>query len=77
MSQYIRFSINITPEAFLQHYQGAASVVIVQAEDGRRIQIPANSLRPFVLQQGIVGRFELEMDQNNKLVKLTKLARSI
>lgn len=74
MAQYIRFSLNISSEAFLRHYQGIASVVVVRADDGRRVQIPANTLRPFVSQQGIVGWFELELDQDNKLIKLIKLA---
>jgi len=74
MAQHIRFLLNISSEAFLRHYQGVASVVVVQADDGRRVQLPANSLRPFVSQQGIVGRFELELDQNNKLIKLKKLS---
>ncbi len=74
MVHSIRFSLNISPEAFLRYYQGAASVVIVQAEDGRSVQLPANSLRAFVTPQGIVGRFEIELDQNNKLIKLKKLS---
>jgi len=73
MAQYIRFSLNLSSEDFLQHYQGAASAVVVQADDGRRIQLPANSLRPFVGQLGVVGRFELELNQNNKLINLKKL----
>ncbi len=48
-------------------------MVVVQADDGLRVQIPANSLRSFVSQQGIVGRFELELDQNSKLINLKKL----
>jgi len=74
MRQQIRFSLNISSEAFLRYYQGGASVVVVQAEDGRRVQVPANSFRSFVSQQGIVGRFELELDENNKLINLKKLA---
>ncbi len=73
MARRIRFSLNISPEAFLRYYQGTASVVVVQADDGLRVQIPANSLRSFVSQQGIVGRFELELDQNSKLINLKKL----
>ncbi len=75
MVQHIRFSLDISPEEFLLHYQGAASTVIVQADDGRHIQLPANSLRPFVSPQGVVGQFELELNQNNKLIKLKKLSR--
>ncbi|VAX10380.1 hypothetical protein MNBD_GAMMA26-160 [hydrothermal vent metagenome] len=73
MTTRIRFQINLLQEEYLRYYQGAASAVIVHAEDGRRVQIPANSLRPFVGQQGIQGRFEIMLDQNNKLIDITKL----
>ena len=74
MSARIRFYLQLSAEDFLRHYQGAASTVLVGADDGRRIQIPASNLRPFVGQQGIQGRFEIELDQNNKLINISKLA---
>jgi hypothetical protein len=68
-----RFQLNISAETYLHYYRGAARAVIVQAEDGRTIQLPANSFRPFVTADGISGRFELTLDANNKLVELRRL----
>lgn len=68
-----RFQMNLSAETFLHYYRGAARLVIVQAEDGRTIQLPASSLRPFVTASGISGRFELTLDANNKLVELRRL----
>ncbi|MBL3591728.1 MAG: DUF2835 family protein [gamma proteobacterium endosymbiont of Lamellibrachia anaximandri] len=50
----------------------AANVSVI-AEDGRRIEFPANSLRPFVTKSGVQGRFELLIDDNNRLQRLDRL----
>ena len=71
--QRLRFSISISADQFLRYYAGSADKVIVTADDGRRIQLPANSFRRFVTQEGISGEFELTLDQNNKLVDLRRL----
>jgi len=68
-----RFRINLSAEAYLHYYQGSARAVIVMAEDGRRIQLPAGRLRPFLLKDGIHGRFEITLDENNKLMEIQKL----
>lgn len=73
LMQRHRFQLAISAETFLHYYRGAARAVIVQAEDGRTIQLPANSLRPFVTASGVVGRFELILDDHNKLVELRRL----
>ncbi|MCB1763926.1 MAG: DUF2835 domain-containing protein [Gammaproteobacteria bacterium] len=69
----IRFRIALTADAFLRHYQGSARAVIVRAEDGRRIQIPAVNLRPFLLRDGINGEFELTLSEHNKLLDIRRL----
>ena len=68
-----RFQMNLSAEEFLLYYRGTAKAVIVQAEDGRTIQLPASSLRPFVTASGITGRFELTLDASNKLIDLRRL----
>ncbi|WP_428606005.1 DUF2835 domain-containing protein [Sedimenticola sp.] len=73
MTQRYRFQLNLSAERFLHYYRGAARAVIVQAEDGRTIQLPANRLRPFVTASGIVGRFELTLDAQNKLIDLRRI----
>jgi hypothetical protein len=69
----IKFRIALSADAFLRYYQGSARAVIVRAEDGRRIQLPAANLRPFLLRDGINGAFELTLDENNKLINIRKL----
>lgn len=67
------FQLNLSAQEYLPYYRGQVSALIVQADDGRTIQLPANSLRPFVTASGIAGRFELTLDDNNKLIHLRRL----
>ncbi len=74
MSDRIRFFLNLTADRYLGHYQGHAKNVSVVAEDGRRIEFPANALRPFVTKSGVQGRFELLIDDDNRLQRLDRLS---
>ncbi|MGY2575940.1 DUF2835 domain-containing protein [Vibrio sp. C8] len=67
------FSLNISYQAYLAHYSGAASSVLVVTEHGLRLQLPASKFRPFLSQIGVKGRFRLITDQNNKFIKLEML----
>lgn len=67
------FQLAITAENYLAWYQGAARVVSVIAEDGRRIEFPAEHLRPFVTHDGIFGRFVLHFDEQNRFKELKKI----
>jgi len=69
----INFSISLSAERYLQYYRGHARSVIIRSEDGRRIQLPAVNLRPFVTAEGIVGRFQLTLDENNKLMDIRRV----
>jgi hypothetical protein len=73
MLNRIRFSLDISSEDYLRYYQGSAHSVVVTSEDGRRIQFPASNLRPFVTREGVRGRFELLLDEGNRLLELRKL----
>ncbi len=68
------FLLNISTEKYQSYYQGVASAVNVQAEDGRRIQFPASELRPYVTHSGIQGRFEIEFSEDYKLIGLKKVS---
>lgn len=68
--QGVLFSISMSPDTYLHYYRGSAKNVIVKAEDGRRIQFPANALQPFIKADGIHGRFRLLFDNNHKFLKL-------
>lgn len=73
MIHSIKFSLYLTPERYLKYYQGIAKNISVIAEDGRRIEFPASGLRPFVTQDGIRGRFELQMDDHNRLQRIVRI----
>ena len=70
---YARFHLNIAPEEYLAYYSGQARSVSVVAEDGRRIEFPAEHLRAFVHENGIKGKFEICFDQLNRFVSLNKV----
>jgi len=72
--QDVIFSLSISSESYLKYYQGTVNAVIVRAEDGRKIQFPAEALRPFIKPNGIKGRFRLVYDQAHKFRKLEQLA---
>ena len=69
----VRFRLAISADRYLRYYQGRANAVIARAHDGRRIQFPADTLRPFVMHNGINGEFALRFDADNKLIGLFRL----
>jgi len=70
--QQFRFSIRISQEEFIRHYQGSANAVQVLSECGRRLRFPASRLRPFLTHSGISGRFLLTVDADNRFLDLKK-----
>ena len=80
-------NINKTARAHIRHifsahlsysecedlYKQQIKYLIVTNQEGKRIQLPKENLRKFVTPTGIKGRFELIVDQNNKLVSITLL----
>jgi hypothetical protein len=68
-----RLHFHLSRDEYLRYYQGAAAAIVAPAEDGTRVQFPANALRPFVTEGGVSGSFLLITDDNNKMVELKKL----
>ena len=69
----LRFKLAISSDDYLRYYQGQARQVAVITDNGNRLQFPAENLRPFVLQDGVHGWFELEFDWDNKFIALRKI----
>ncbi|OEU71817.1 MAG: hypothetical protein BA864_06645 [Desulfuromonadales bacterium C00003093] len=69
-----RFSIHLSQQQFLRHYQGSASAVQVISECGRRLRFPASRLRSFLTHSGISGRFQLTVDADNRFLDLKKIS---
>jgi hypothetical protein len=74
MASKIRFSLDLSSDEYLRYYRGSAQSVLVQAEDGRRVRLPAANLRPFLLADGIRGRFEISLNDNNSLLNIRRLS---
>ncbi|MFA5627016.1 MAG: DUF2835 domain-containing protein [Thiohalomonadaceae bacterium] len=73
----VRFHLDISAERYLSYYQGVVRQVIATGRDGRRIQFPADKLRPFVSHDGVRGEFELEFDAQNKFIDLRRVSYSV
>jgi hypothetical protein len=73
MATTLRFSLHISRDEVLRYYQGSASSVIVRAENGQRLQFPAEHIRPFIDQHGVQGLFSISFDNDNKLIGIKRL----
>ena len=61
----------ISAEEIRRLYEGTANVVVARDRlSGRTVRFPANRLRPFVSEAGVYGRFELEVDAENRLLNI-------
>jgi len=68
----LRFQLHIASEEFTRYYRGEAKEVIVRTEIGLTLSLPASAFQPFVLHSGISGRFIVQFDENNKLIRLQR-----
>jgi uncharacterized protein DUF2835 len=69
----IRFHLTIAAEKYLAYYQGKARSIVVCSEDNRSIKFPANAIRSFLTHDGIFGQFEIQFDENNKLIRIQRI----
>ncbi|BFM06964.1 DUF2835 domain-containing protein [Halioxenophilus aromaticivorans] len=69
-AKYIEVALSISRDEYLKLYQMGRAVVKARATDGRRVQFPAQALRPWVAHSGIQGKFRIYFDQQNRLSKI-------
>lgn len=69
----IRFQLAIPAEKFMSYYQGTAQNVVVTSIDNKTIQFPASAIRQFLSHEGIYGLFEIQFDEDNKLIDIMKI----
>lgn len=74
MAKTVRFRLNISRDEALRYYHGTARNVIVHAENGQRLQFPAEHIRQFIDHLGVNGVFKIEFDANNKLLDLQRIS---
>ena len=71
MPRIFEFSINLSAEKTQHIYQGQARYILVYTDDGVSLQLPAINFRQYVTDRGIQGRFKVEIDDSNKIIRLS------
>ncbi len=74
LSHSLRFHLSLSAEKYLAYYKGKAHSIMVRSVDNKRIRFPANAIRNFLTHEGIYGLFEIQFDENNKLVGIEKIS---
>lgn len=67
------FALAIPRTHLLAYYQGHAQHILTVTDDGRRLQLPARTLRPFVTHAGLFGRFRAVVDSERRLLRLERV----
>ena len=70
--QTVRFRLQLNSEQYLAYYKGQAKRISVVCDDGRRIEFPAEHLRPYLTHDGIHGHFEIDFDQQKRFIALRR-----
>ena len=72
-SNAIRFKLAMPSDTYLAYYKGHARNISVQSLDNRRLKFPAAAVRKFLTHDGVYGLFEIQFDENNKLLDIIKI----
>jgi len=54
-------------------YEGRARYILVESDQGIKLQLPAVNFYRHVTATGIQGRFNVDIDDDNKIIALRKL----
>lgn len=73
MTRRFEFNLNLSAEKIQRIYQGQARYILVYTDEGTSLQLPAINFRQYVNEQGIRGRFEVEINDTNKIIQLNLL----
>ena len=67
------FSVNVPYIQCEALYSGAVPTVVMVAENGTSVQVPSTRIKQFITSQGVVGRFRMVVDANNKIKAFERL----
>ena len=73
LSQCLRFRLALPTEKYMKYYQDNAQYIITRSLDNKNVKFPANAIRKFLTHDGVFGLFEIQFDENNKLISIKKL----
>ncbi len=67
------FDLALSAQKVQAIYQGQARYILVESDNGLKLQLPAANFRGFVTEDGINGRFAISIDANNKIQVLHRI----
>ena len=68
-----KFSLDLPAHKIERIYQGNARYILVESDEGMTLQLPAINFRDYVAADGIHGRFQLRIDDSNRIMSLRRL----
>lgn len=69
----VTIDVSLPAYKYKEMYQGSVKNLVARSRDGRMIQLPLSIFQRFVTHKGVYGAFEIEFDENKKLVKIDKI----
>ena len=72
--RWFRFSMQFNYAEYLPFYRGDIDRIEVRSYQGQVLWIHPRHFRRFVTASGLKGNFELQLDQDGRLLSLTKLS---
>jgi hypothetical protein len=73
MSRQYQFNLILSVEKTESIYAGLARFILATDDTGLKLRLPAENFRQYVTQNGIRGRFQVDLDDDNKIKRLLKL----
>ena len=69
----VTIDVSLPAHKYKEMYQGSVKYLVAKSRDGRMIQLPLLSFQRFVTHKGVYGAFEVEFDENRKLININKI----
>jgi hypothetical protein len=67
------FSVSMNYVECEELYRQQIKYLIVTSIEGKRIRLPKHNMQKFISPKGLQGSFELEINKENKLVKIQRM----
>lgn len=68
----VTIDVSLPAYQYQEMYKGSKKYLVAHSRDGRKIQLPLSVFQRFVTRKGVYGTFEVEFDENRKLVSIRK-----
>ena len=71
--KYYYFTMDVPYHECQAIYLQPVPNAVIRAESGERVQVPTARLRQCITSEGLRGRFQLTVSQQNKFIEFKKL----